>query len=288
MRWRCLPSRCEGKQSVRVFAATTGGAKLGLVGRNTRIAVQASRPMAWPTTYEEATLVNTVRTLFLGLNLLWLLTALSAVFAATPCVGQVTYCVVDRTVIEQSADWCQRRNAPSVIIASPNKPTDLEATKLLQLQLWALGFDPAGIDGVIGPGTSTARHQSRQRSIGQNGDGLVTPALKAQLDERTRSKPAAIDVPKSETPPPITNTVSGIASPTFSTQSEQEGSKSERQSDGSVAWGIAIIVGALAAIVWMLFALVKFVRSLPRRFCSCAPACSLSCKRTRPWLSLAR
>lgn len=140
----------------------------------------------------------------------------------------------------------------------------MEATKLLQLQLLALGFDPAGIDGVIGPGTSNAIRQF-QRSIGQNGDGLVTPALKAQLDERTRSKPSAIDVQKSESPP-ITNTVSGIASPTSSTQTQQEGSKSEKQSDGSVVWGIAIIVGALAAIVWMLFALVKFTRSLPRRF----------------------
>ena len=132
-------------------------------------------------------------------------------------------------MVEQSAEWCQQRKAPVVSIASPGKPTETEANKLLQLQLMALGFDPGGIDGVVGTGTSNAIRQF-QRSTGQTVDGVITPTLKAQLDERTRSRPAATSAPKSD-PDPGSGAVNTGDFAVKPTPSDQEKRQAEKQPD---------------------------------------------------------
>jgi hypothetical protein len=165
-------------------------------------------------------------------------------------------------LVEQSVEWCQKRNAPYVSVSARDKLSDIEAMKMLQLQLLTLGFDPAGIDGVAGPGTSNAIRQF-QRSIGQNPDGLVTAALHAQLDERTRSKPVG---PIAPIQPATSNPVAGGPSPaTPATSDEAPPSKGKQSGDSPIA-PIAFVLLALAMLGWMLFKVVGFVVTLPRRW----------------------
>src|SRR5215471_5750725 len=56
--------------------------------------------------------------------------------------------------------------------------------KDLQQRLTDLGFDPRGIDGVFGPGT-TAAVIAFQQSKGLQGDGIVGPATMSALQTAT-------------------------------------------------------------------------------------------------------
>jgi peptidoglycan hydrolase-like protein with peptidoglycan-binding domain len=184
------------------------------------------------------------------------------VFAASPCLAQVTYCAVERSLVEQSVEWCQKRNAPYVSVSARDKLSEIETTKILQLQLFALGFDPAGIDGVAGPGTSNAIRQF-QRSIGQSPDGAITAALRSQLDERTRSKPIAPNVQIQQATP---NFAAGGPPAATPAASDKALPPKANQSGGSAIAPIVFVVILLAMFGWMLFKVVGFVVTFPRRW----------------------
>ena len=56
-----------------------------------------------------------------------------------------------------------------------------EAVQVLQGRLYALGYDPQGLDGSFGPGTETALRAYQRRTDGLEDDGRAGPATMAAL-----------------------------------------------------------------------------------------------------------
>jgi membrane-bound lytic murein transglycosylase B len=75
---------------------------------------------------------------------------------------------------------------PPLIAAWPRDDQPLTKDERVKLQelLSHLGYDPGGVDGVVGPKTRTALRQF-QRSIGEVPDGYPTSQLLQQLDDAT-------------------------------------------------------------------------------------------------------
>ena len=112
--------------------------------------------------------------------------AVGVAFQAAPAHAQITYCFDQGVILEKSIDWCRQRGrtTAAVTIAVPGRPTDLEAMKLLQLQLLSLGFDPGTLDGHMGPSTATAL-RAFQRARGLPVDGIANESVRAKLQAET-------------------------------------------------------------------------------------------------------